>query len=157
MSVFFAKTDAEIRDCWPVMFQLRPNLEEKDFVATIRKQFEEGYRLAFIRRKRKVVAAAGFRVMSSLFWGRFCYVDDLVTDERARSQGLGKEMLDWVGEFARAQGCQRLELDSGVQRFAAHRFYLRQRMWISCHHFSLDLKDRNDTGKAGVKRHGDTV
>lgn len=139
------------------MFQLRPNLQEKDFVATIRKQFKEGYRLAFIRRKRKVVAAAGFRIMSGLFWGRHCYLDDLVTDERARSQGLGKELMDWLCEFARAEGCQRLELDSGVQRFAAHRFYLRQRMWISCHHFSLELKDHNDTGEAGVKRHGDTV
>jgi hypothetical protein len=51
----------------------------------------------------------------------------------------------------------RLELDSGVQRFAAHRFYFRERMWISRHHFSLELNDHDDTGNAGVKRHGDTV
>jgi GNAT superfamily N-acetyltransferase len=157
MSVVSAQTDADIRECWLVMAQLRPHLKEKDFVAIVRGQFEEGYRLAFIRRKRKVAAVAGFRVLSNLFWGRFCYVDDLVTDEQARSQGLGKELLDWLCEFARSEGCQRLELDSGVQRFAAHRFYLRQRMWISCHHFSLELNDRHDTGNAGLERHGDTV
>jgi GNAT superfamily N-acetyltransferase len=157
MSVISAKTDADIRDCWPVMSQLRPHLKEKDFVSMVREQFAEGYRLAFIRRKRKVMALAGFRVLTNLFWGRFCYVDDLATDERARSQGLGQQLMDWLCDFARAEGCQQLELDSGVQRFAAHRFYLRQRMWISCHHFSLELNDRNDTRNAGVKRHGDTV
>ena len=95
--------------------------------------------MVFIRRKKKVAAVAGFRVQHSLVFGRFCYVDDLVTDERVRSSGLGAELLHWLCEFARSEGCKRLELDSGVQRFAAHRFYLRHRMFISCHHFSLEL------------------
>src|ERR1035441_3845006 len=139
MSVFIARTDAEIRACWPVMAQLRPHLKEQEFVSVVRQQFGEGYRIAFIRRKKKVAAVAGFRVLHSLAWGHFCYVDDLVTNEQARSQGLGRELLDWLCDFARSEGCKRLELDSGVQRFAAHRFYLRPRMAISCHHFSLEL------------------
>ena len=139
MLVIIAQTDAEIRDCWPVMAQLRPHLPELDFVTIVRRQVAEGYRLAFIRRQQKVAAVAGFRVLHNLPWGRFCYVDDLVADEHSRSQGLGKKLLDWLCEFARKEGCKRLELDSGVQRFAAHRFYLRQRMSISCHHFTLEL------------------
>jgi GNAT superfamily N-acetyltransferase len=139
MPVIVAQSDAEIRDCWPVMAQLRPHLKPVDFLPAIRLQFEEGYRLAFIRSGQAVAAVAGFRVLHNLAWGRFCYVDDLVTDEQARSAGLGAELLDWLCVRARAEGCQRLELDSGVQRFAAHRFYLRHRMEISCHHFSLEL------------------
>ena len=141
MSVIFARTDADIRDCWPVVAQLRPHLKEKDFVGIVRRQFAEGYQLVFIRRKRKVVAMTGFRVLNNLIWGRFCYVDDIVTDEQTRSQGLGRQLMEWLCEFARAASCLRLELDSGVQRFAAHRFYLRNQMWISCHHFSLELND----------------
>ncbi len=139
MSVIIANSDTEIQECWPVMAQLRPHISETDFVSIVRRQCAEGYRLAFIRRQQKVEAVAGFRLLHNLPWGRFCYIDDLVTDEQTRSLGLGKELLDWLCEFARAEGCKRLELDSGVQRFAAHRFYLRQRMFISCHHFSLDL------------------
>jgi|SRR5882724_8771743 len=140
MAVIIAESDADILDSWPVMAQLRPHLEEKDFVSIVRKQFGEGYRLAFIRPKRRVEAVAGFRLLQSLAWGKFCYVDDLVTDEQARSQGLGAELMNWLCEYARSEGCNRLELDSGVQRHAAHRFYLRHRMMISCHHFSLELK-----------------
>jgi GNAT superfamily N-acetyltransferase len=139
MSVTSAQTDSDIDECWPVMAQLRPHLKKADFVSTVRRQFEEGYRLAFVRRDQKVVAVAGFRVLHSLAWGRFCYVDDLVTDEHSRSEGLGAELLDWLCGYARSEHCRRLELDSGVQRHAAHRFYLRNRMFISCYHFSLEL------------------
>jgi hypothetical protein len=48
-------------------------------------------------------------------------------------------LFDWLVGEARAAGCQSLELDSGVQRFDAHRFYLRNRMAISSHHFRLAL------------------
>jgi GNAT superfamily N-acetyltransferase len=138
-TVISAQTDQDIRDCWPVMVQLRPHLKESEFLSLVRRQYEEGYRLAFIKDEQKVVAVAGFRMQHNLVWGRFCYVDDLVTDEQARSSAYGAALMDFLSDFARAQGCTRLELDSGVQRFAAHRFYLRHRMIISCHHFSLEL------------------
>jgi GNAT superfamily N-acetyltransferase len=139
MAVICAQTDSDIQDCWPVLVQLRPHLLEKDFVSTVRKQFGEGYRLAFVRAEQKVVAVAGFRLLHNLVWGRFCYIDDLVTDLESRSHGFGAELLEWLAEFARSERCTRLELDSGVQRFDAHRFYLQHRMFISCHHFSRQL------------------
>ncbi len=139
MAVMLATTDAEIRACWPVMVQLRPHLKRADFVAAIRRQFDDGYELAFLRRGRRVAAVAGFRILHNLAWSRFCYVDDLVTDERERSRGCGAELFQWLCRRALSQGCARLELDSGVQRYGAHRFYLRHRMFISCHHFSLEL------------------
>jgi len=105
----------------------------------IRKQYAEGYRLAFVRRDGKVAGVAGYRILHNLFKGRHLYVDDLVTDQTTRSHGVGAELMEWLCNLARAQQCAWLELDSGVQRFDAHRFYLRHRMSISCHHFSLHV------------------
>ena len=139
MSVIIAQKEADIRKCWPVMAQLRPHLSEDAFVAAVRRQSKEGYRLACIRRKGRVVAVAGFRMLHNLSAGRLCYVDDLVTDEAVRSKGLGAELLSWIREHARAGGCRRLELDSGVQRHAAHRFYFGQRMVITFYHFGQEL------------------
>lgn len=139
MNIINAVTDEEVRECFAVMAQLRPHLKEEEFVATVRGQEAEGYRMAFIRERGRAAAVIGFRRMTGLYFGRYIYVDDLVTDEAARSQGLGGKLLEWVCELAREEQCKRVELDSGVQRFAAHRFYLRHRMSISCHHFSLEL------------------
>jgi GNAT superfamily N-acetyltransferase len=70
-------------------------------------------------------------------WGKHMYVDDLVTAERHRSTGAGARMMDWLKSYARAHGCRQLHLDSGVQRFGAHRFYLREGFNIGSHHFSI--------------------
>ena len=101
LSVVPAKTDADIRACWRVVAQLRPHLKEKDFVSVVRRQFAEGYRLVFIRRKRKVEAVAGFRVLHSLACGRFCYVDDLVTSERGRRDLAGSYSTGFGSPLAR--------------------------------------------------------
>jgi GNAT superfamily N-acetyltransferase len=135
-----ALTGAEILRCFPVMRQLRTHFEdEQKFVEQVERQRAGGYRMAFLEDATGVRAVAGFRMSESLFAGRFCYVDDLVTDETGRSLGNGGALFDWLAGEARAAGCVKLELDSGVQRFAAHRFYLTKRMIISSHHFSLEL------------------
>jgi GNAT superfamily N-acetyltransferase len=135
-----ALTGVEILRCFPVMRQLRTHFEnEQKFVEQVERQRADGYRVAFLEDANGVRAVAGFRMSESLFAGRFCYVDDLITDETGRSSGYGGALFDWLVAEARTAGCGKLELDSGVQRFAAHRFYLTKRMIISSHHFSLEL------------------
>jgi GNAT superfamily N-acetyltransferase len=70
---------------------------------------------------------------------RGMYIDDLVTNSDDRSHGFGKLLFDWLVAAARERGCAVLALDSGVQRFGAHRFYLVNRMSIMSHHFTLRL------------------
>ncbi len=139
----FTIADAEdahsIARCFPVMVQLRPHLDAVTFVERVQHQRREGYRLAYLECEGTVRAVGGYRYMNSLSSGRFCYVDDLVTDAECRSSGFGRALFDWLVERARAAGCVQFQLDSGVQRFDAHRFYLARRMSITCHHFGLPI------------------
>ncbi len=134
-----ATTDAEISATFPVMRQLRPHLSEDEYLELVRRMQRSGYRLAAATENGEVLCAAGFRSVEFLAWGRFLYVDDFVTTEDARSQGQGKRMLDWLASLAREEGCGQLQLDSGVQRHDAHRFYFREGMKISSYHFSKVL------------------
>ena len=137
--VQLAETDADIHRCFPVIAELRPHLVEAQFVARVRRQQgESGFQLAFVE-DGGVKSVAGFRVAEFLAWGKILYVDDLISTSAERSKGHGKLLLDWLVARARAAGCAQFHLDSGVQRFEAHRFYLRERMIISAHHFSLNL------------------
>ncbi len=87
----------------------------------------------------KVAGVAGFKQDTSLSWGKYLYVADLVVDEKVRSQKYGSALFTWLIAYAKENKCQQFHLDSGVQRFTAHRFYLNQKMYISSHHFSLIL------------------
>ncbi|WP_138502327.1 GNAT family N-acetyltransferase [Nostoc sp. PA-18-2419] len=121
------------------MSQLRPHLQQAEFIEQIRYQMKEGYKILFLEIEEQTLAIAGFRINTSLALGRFLYIDDLVVDELKRSQNYGQQLFQWLVEYARNNSCEHLSLDSGVQRFAAHRFYLMQRMSITSHHFSIEL------------------
>ncbi len=133
-------TDAEILSAFATLRELRPHLREADFLATVRRMREtDGYRLAAVVKGEACPCVAGFRLGENLARGKYLYVDDLVTADEARSMGHGKAMLSWLAQLAKGSGCAVLLLDSGVQRFAAHRFYLRERFDIVCHHFMRTL------------------
>jgi GNAT superfamily N-acetyltransferase len=134
-----AHSDEQIGACFPVMAQLRPHLTTTTFLERVRQQKRAGYELVYLLSKEEVACVAGYRVSECLAWGRFLYVDDLVTAGGVRSQGHGQKMFAWLVAQARAAGCAELHLDSGVQRFVAHRFYLQQRMDLTSHHFALKL------------------
>lgn len=141
MNVRLAETDDEIFSAYAVMVQLRPHLTAEGFVERVRRQMEGGYRLAILEDDGIVRAVAGFRMFETLAWGKILYVDDLVTDGAGRSRGYGRAMFAWLERYAREHDRDQLHLDSGVQRFGAHRFYLRERMEITSHHFALKLRD----------------
>jgi GNAT superfamily N-acetyltransferase len=139
-TIRMAESDDDIRRCFPVMLELRSHLDDAEgFLHRVRRQIPEGYRLVLLEEAGEVRAVGGFRVFSSLADGRVMHVDDLVTDGAQRSRGFGDRLFDWLADHARDERCDRLRLDSGVQRFAAHRFYLRKRMSIVAHHFVLEF------------------
>ena len=135
-----ARKPTQIARCYEVMRELRPHFTDRNkFVERVRRQQRDGYQLAFVEAGERIRAVAGYRFLESLYSGRFMYVDDLVTRARDRSAGYGGKLLDWLAEEARKNRCDNLELDSGVQRFDAHRFYFTKRMKISSYHFALKL------------------
>jgi GNAT superfamily N-acetyltransferase len=141
MKIALAETEADIARCYPVMVELRPHLSSAaEFATRVRKQEATGFHLAYLEEAGEVRAVAGFRYLEMLAWGKILYVDDLVAAPAQRSRGHGGKLFDWLVAQAKQNNCAEFHLDSGVQRFGAHRFYLTRRMDIICHHFALKLK-----------------
>ncbi len=136
MNIRVATTDTEINDCYPVMQELRPHIAEGQFLSRVRSQENAGYRLVYVQTLNSVVAVAGFRIGENLAWGRFLYVDDLVTLSEQRSKGYGADLLSWLKDEAAKKGCEQIHLDSGIQRKEAHRFYEREGMSVASFHFA---------------------
>ena len=127
-----------------MLLQLRHGFDQQGLIAQIKAQQRDGYQLAYVEQDGRVLCVAGFVVGRKLAWGQHIYVDDLVTDAGHRSSGAGAALIDWLRSHARQLGCEQIHLDSGVQRFGAHRFYLREGFDIVGHHFSTtDLQRRS--------------
>lgn len=119
--------------------QLRSMLPS-DYVARMREVFANGARMLVMVNDSQVVSVAIWRLIENTYEGLRLYVDDLVTDEKERSKGIGKLLLQHLESKARLLGCNVLTLDSGVQRIAAHKFYFREGMHIPSFCFRKSLQ-----------------
>jgi GNAT superfamily N-acetyltransferase len=138
--VIRVSTDEEILTTRDVMLQLRQGLPLQGYLPTIRRMMHtNGYCMAALYEKDDLRAVAGYRFMEMLYSGRILYVDDLNTDERCRSRGYGRVLMDWLKAEAKTNHCVQLHLDSGVQREQTHRFYFREGLTINCYHFRVAL------------------
>lgn len=140
MEIKLCTTETDIQKCWKVLLELRPHLKESEFIPMLKEMINEGYQLAFIEEDGKAVAAIGYRYLQYLYNGKHIYIDDLSTLPAARGKGYAGKLLDYVEAEARAKGYKAVTLDSGHQRFDAHRLYLNKGFTIVAHHFSKTLK-----------------
>ena len=126
----------------PALLELRPHFETADaLVEMIDSEMRPaGYRLlgSFVDGERDAAAVAGFRIARMLAWGRFLYVDDLVTAADRRGRGHAGALFDWLHAEAERESCDSFHLDSGVgpERADAHRFYFRHGLRINSYHFA---------------------
>lgn len=114
----------EILQAFPVMNQLRTHLDEDFYLELVTEAREKDmYKLFALVDRGEFVAVIGFKPMITLYYGRFVWVCDLVTDHNKRSNGYGEKLLSYVHEWAKENDCQSIALSSGILRTDGHRFY----------------------------------
>lgn len=118
------QSEEEILQAFPVMKELRTHLNEETYLDLVNEaQEKEEYHLLALYDKGEIVAVVGFQPMITLYYGKFIWVCDLVTDSTKRSKGYGEKLLAYVHEWAKANHYETVALSSGLQRTDAHRFY----------------------------------
>lgn len=134
------QTDQDYQACFEVMRELRPNLTDvESFAAQARRQADQGYRILAAWHDDQVTGLAGFRLQENLMYGKFLYVDDLVTTARARGEGTGAKLIAATRQEAKDLGCAWFVLDTAAENALGQRFYYRQGLLGRGIHFHQQL------------------
>lgn len=128
-----------VTDVLPILQELRPHLTPAEMSAIYDAGAKQGLQFLAAYRGHSCVGVAGWRVVINTSAGKKLYVDDLVTASAARSTGIGGAMLEELASRGRTLGCALLDLDSGISREDAHRFYIREGLVANAMHFMLPL------------------
>jgi GNAT superfamily N-acetyltransferase len=143
-----AESAADLHSCWPAMQELRPHLASaQDMAERVQRMRADGYRLLAAWRGGEAIALAGYRLQENLVYGRFLYVDDLVTREGERGGQWGARLLDETTRIAEDAGCAKLVLDTGLVNALAQRFYFRQGLLTGAMRFSKVLATREGAAR----------
>ncbi len=114
MTIRELRADAEIAGAFPLMSSLRDRITRDAFLAEVRRQQIEGYRLYGGFDGNRLVCLAGVRRSHTLARGEHLFVDDLVTEKAEQGRGRGAEMVQWLAKRAGQEGIPRIYLDSRV-------------------------------------------
>lgn len=114
-------------EAFPLLRELRPELDRETYLGILSEIRPRGYRLFGVRHRGRLVSVAGVEIQNNLYDRIHLRVHEMVTTERERSRGFGEALMRSLEAFARRHGCAYVVLSSGVARRDAHRFY-RERL-----------------------------
>lgn len=87
---------------------------------------KENYRLFVTDIDGEVAAFITLHWFELMHWKeKFGRITSFCVDEKYRSRGIGKEIIEYVENFLFEQGCVKIEVTSNNRRTRAHDFYLK--------------------------------
>jgi len=113
----------ELYTVYDVVKQLRIELTYQEFEDLIYDMRYMEYKMFGILEQGELICYGGVAVQTNLYHKRHLYIFDLITDEKYRSKGYGKMMLEYLHDYAKTAACENLVLSSGLQKQKAHSFY----------------------------------
>ncbi len=87
-----------------------------------------------------VVGFCSLSIRKRLGWhGTIANIDEMIVDENHRGAGIGRSLVEFAEQKARAAGCCGIELDSALHRKEAHKFYEHLGFANRAHLYSKNL------------------
>ncbi|MHB8105612.1 MAG: GNAT family N-acetyltransferase [Dehalococcoidales bacterium] len=84
-----------------------------------------GYSLLVAEENGEVIGTTVLAVLPGMAHGTapFAVIEYVVVDEKKRSKGVGKILMDYCKDVAKKAGCYKIMLTSDKRRDRAHKFY----------------------------------
>jgi GNAT superfamily N-acetyltransferase len=127
-----AATEKDIPRLLELYRQLSLNPENYKFppLKECRRIFKEqskipGYNLLVAEENGEVIGTTVLAILPGMAHGTapFAVIEYVVVDEKKRSKGVGKILMDYCKDIAKITGCYKIMLTSDKRRDRAHKFY----------------------------------
>ncbi|MDW8742052.1 GNAT family N-acetyltransferase [Streptococcus suis] len=142
--------DKDITPCVQLMADLGYPTDEQSLQTRWRHLLQQAdYHLLVVEENHQVLGFVGFHKMYFFETdGAYFRILALVVSSEHRRKGLATKLLDAVSDFARAEGCRALALNSGLtdQRSGAHQFYKQYGFSMQTAGFTYRLIEGDNNG-----------
>jgi len=88
-----------------------------------------------------LIGITGLWYSTRHYIGRTVEVDHVIIDETYRSQGLGKQFLEWISAYTKSKGCEAVELNTYSENRKSHKFYYNEGFEIYGFHFLKIMRE----------------
>ncbi|MCE3232989.1 MAG: family N-acetyltransferase [Rickettsiaceae bacterium] len=124
---------------FPVLAHMYPDMSQEEYRNILPERVNNGYRMLGVFDDEKCVCSAGFWISYRFYCGKFIQLDNMVSLPDYRSKGVGKLVTDFIKNLGITDGCNKVLIDTYVENFNAHRFFLREGFIIRGYHLNYEL------------------
>ncbi len=130
----------EMESVFSLIKQSQPNLNINNYKEMLNEMVSKNnYKMVAISYNKKIIAVAGYFVMTMLYCGRYLQISNLVVDKDFRSLGVGENILKYFEEKAFKINCNKVVLDSYIENKKSHNLYYRLGFYVRGFHFMKDI------------------
>lgn len=101
--------------------------------------FDQNYECFGVYYEGKLIGIFGLWFMTRHYAGKSVEPDHIFIDPSYQNRGIGKEIFEFIFNYAQERGCETAELNSYVHNFRSHKFYMNHGFVIKGYHFLKKL------------------
>lgn len=111
--------------------------------SVLRSRFQEMFNQAYecygIYEGEALIGVFGLWFATRHYAGKTCEPDHVYIKPTSRSKGLGKAVFKWIFDYVKTKECETSELNSYVENYPSHKFYMNLGYDIKGYHFLKKL------------------
>jgi GNAT superfamily N-acetyltransferase len=110
----------------PLLQSLNPVIPEQVLRNRLNEMVGQGYQCAGLYSGDNLIGICGLWIVTKYYVGKHVEPDNVVIMEEYRSNGLGKQLVAWLLEYARSQDCVASELNCYLINEKGQAFWEKQ-------------------------------
>ncbi len=115
--------------------ELYPTLEASDYSRQLDEMLPHNYFQVGAFDGDCCMGISGVWIGNKLWCGKYLEIDHIVIRNEARSEGIGKRLVDFLKKLAEEEQCISIGLDSFTFNHQSHKFFFREGFEIKGFHF----------------------
>ncbi len=124
----------------PFLEELSKSPVQRDILKhRLTEMFDQNYECFGIYLEDRIVGTFGLWFMTRHYAGRSCEVDHIYLEEEYRGKGLGGRLFQFIENYSLKKDCETLELNSYVENFPSHKFFMNKGFISRGYHFLKKL------------------
>jgi GNAT superfamily N-acetyltransferase len=119
----------------PLLQVLNPQLSNELLTYRLQEMVKQDYRCVGIFDDDKLIGCSGLWILTKYYVGRHIEPDNVVILTEYRGQGIGKKLMEWIYDYAIANGCEASELNCYITNEAGQKFWMNEGYKILGFHY----------------------
>jgi GNAT superfamily N-acetyltransferase len=124
----------------PFLRLLNNAITEETLQERLSDMMQRNYECAGVYDNDRLIGICGLWILNKYYVGKHIEPDNVMVLPEYRNKGVGEEMMAWVYEYGRSQGCIASELNCYVVNDKGIRFWLNQGYKIIGFHCQKQLQ-----------------